>query len=475
MNPADKSTKRSWPWGVRIVLLLLGVALLGAGIVFFLGVAATARWDRYANTLRADGDPLTFEEVQAASAVIPDEKNGALVIERLHDRLEKVSKAPAGKHVLVFSQHAGEVDFFTGIRRDKIQPARDFLEPYRDLLGELSVLRDMVTGRFEVTYDPTVQGILSAMLPKLSTLRTAAKLEYLHGVLEHIDGAFAGATDSARVQLAFGATLNEHPTLIGRLVQMAVDALDVRALENLLRVGELDDKTLHEFVRIIRQRKEGITMRWVFLGERAYFLAICDELVDSTIRQTLDTMPEVAIFASTPDVLIRANQMRGVEMLTWFVDAGDDPAKLAAASQKFESETGKLTWMHGVVKLVMPSLSRAVTLHLRSLAQFDCTIAVLAAERYRLATGKMPESLDALVPTYLDEVPTDPFDGEPMRFAKTDEGIVIYSVHENFNDDGGIVTTQKDKPRYLDIGFRLNHPEHRGLILIDAPSSEDED
>ena len=85
----------------------------------------------------------------------------------------------------------------------------------------------------------------------------------------------------------------------------------------------------------------------------------------------------------------------------------------------------------------------------------------------------MPESLAVLVPTYLDEVPTDPFDGEPMRFATTDEGIVIYSINEDLTDDGGIVAKQKKRPHYLDVGFRLNRPEHRGLVLIDAPPSED--
>ena len=457
MNPVDKSTTRSWPWGVRIVLALLGVALFGAGIVFFLGVAATARWDRYAATLRAGGDPLTFDELQAARAVLPDEKNSALVIVRLHDRLEELSEEPVGEHVLVFSGHGYESDFFTGIRRDKIQPSRDFLEPYRDLLAELSVLRDMPTGRFEVMYDPPTQSITSILLPELSTLRAASRLEHLHGILEHLDGNLAGALDSARIQFAFGATLNEHPTIIGRLVQMAVDALGVRAMENLLRGGELDDVT-----------------RWALLGERAHFSGICDEYVESAqSRDRVNSIIWGGYSNILPNALIRENQMRGVEMLSWLVDAKDDPAKLVAAAQRIDTEAPKLTVMHGLGRMIMPSLSRAVTLHLRISAEFDCTITALAAERYRLATGKMPESLDALVPTYLDEVPTDPFDGEPMRFAKTDEGIVIYSICDDLVDDGGIVARQKNKPRVRDVGFRLNRPEHRGLILIDAPPLED--
>ena len=37
----------------------------------------------------------------------------------------------------------------------------------------------------------------------------------------------------------------------------------------------------------------------------------------------------------------------------------------------------------------------------------------MALERYRLANGAWPDSLAALVPKYLETVPTDPFDGKP--------------------------------------------------------------
>ena len=61
-----------------------------------------------------------------------------------------------------------------------------------------------------------------------------------------------------------------------------------------------------------------------------------------------------------------------------------------------------------------------------------------------------------------------------MRFAVTDEGIVIYSVYEDGEDDGGIVARQETQPRYLDIGFRLFRPDRRGLLIIDEPPPEDD-
>jgi len=52
-----------------------------------------------------------------------------------------------------------------------------------------------------------------------------------------------------------------------------------------------------------------------------------------------------------------------------------------------------------------------------------------------MKTGELPGTLDALVPDYIDKIPSDDFDGEPMRYSA--EKKIIYSVGEDLNDDGG--------------------------------------
>lgn len=61
----------------------------------------------------------------------------------------------------------------------------------------------------------------------------------------------------------------------------------------------------------------------------------------------------------------------------------------------------------------------------------------LALERYRLATGAYPESLDALVPLYIETMPVDRVNGAPLQYQITDAGPAIYSVGEDRDDDGG--------------------------------------
>ncbi len=50
------------------------------------------------------------------------------------------------------------------------------------------------------------------------------------------------------------------------------------------------------------------------------------------------------------------------------------------------------------------------------LASRRASVILLALRLHRAEKGKLPETLDALVPTYLPSVPLDPYDSQPMRY-----------------------------------------------------------
>jgi hypothetical protein len=70
-------------------------------------------------------------------------------------------------------------------------------------------------------------------------------------------------------------------------------------------------------------------------------------------------------------------------------------------------------------------------------AENACALAGVAMTRYRLDHGAMPSRLDDLVPAYLDEIPTDPFNGQPIKLAIKPDKWIIYSVGPDGIDDGG--------------------------------------
>jgi len=60
-------------------------------------------------------------------------------------------------------------------------------------------------------------------------------------------------------------------------------------------------------------------------------------------------------------------------------------------------------------------------------------------ERYRLAHGQYPETLDVLVPQFAEKLPHDIIGGQPLKYHRTaDARFVLYSVGWNEKDDGGV-------------------------------------
>ncbi|MEN6495908.1 MAG: hypothetical protein ABFD16_16625 [Thermoguttaceae bacterium] len=65
-------------------------------------------------------------------------------------------------------------------------------------------------------------------------------------------------------------------------------------------------------------------------------------------------------------------------------------------------------------------------------------LATVALRWYTLDHWSLPDDLSDLVPTYLPDVPKDPFSDEPLRYCREpDGGYRIYSVGSNGCDDGG--------------------------------------
>lgn len=79
-------------------------------------------------------------------------------------------------------------------------------------------------------------------------------------------------------------------------------------------------------------------------------------------------------------------------------------------------------------------------------------ITAIALERYHLKHGRPPTELTALVPEFLRAVPLDNADGKPLRYRLQPNGtFLLYSLGENFQDDGGDPTPLNPDRIYNDI------------------------
>jgi hypothetical protein len=87
--------------------------------------------------------------------------------------------------------------------------------------------------------------------------------------------------------------------------------------------------------------------------------------------------------------------------------------------EAFGSCTGLTTWKQGC----------------RTLACLSAIRLTIACKRYERKYGNLPETLEKLVPEFIPVVPTDPFDGKPMRYSR--EQRLIWSVGLDGQDNDG--------------------------------------
>lgn len=85
---------------------------------------------------------------------------------------------------------------------------------------------------------------------------------------------------------------------------------------------------------------------------------------------------------------------------------------------------------------------KVAEIDMRVIGCLCCAETALAIERYRLKYDSLPESLDELVPEFMEAVPLEPFDGEPLRYIRHDVGYMVYTIGDDWVDNGGLSKEQ---------------------------------
>lgn len=140
---------------------------------------------------------------------------------------------------------------------------------------------------------------------------------------------------------------------------------------------------------------------------------------------------------------------------------GFDPENETILPDKIEEDTRALSKMRGhsplpynfLAAIAVPNFTKAwqTTAYNQTLvneAQIAC-----ALERCRLENGDYPDTLDVLVPKYIETLPHDIIAGQPLHYRRTDDGkFLLYSVGWNEKDDGGKQSPKGNNNWNIDFG-----------------------
>ena len=231
------------------------------------------------------------------------------------------------------------------------------------------------------------------------------------------------------------------------LVAAAIENIGIETLEDVLPAVQ-DSKQLSN-LNLDDDLYGPRMLTRTFRGEEAIGLGTFDDLADDrtniayemAIRNSSNPLPNyVATIGSGPAmILVRVFLL--ADDVAAYRELMEGYQRMAAEPYfKMDRDAEPLMYLPRdglLTSELAPAFSSAMTAAARAQAIHAEAQTAVAATRYRLDHGNLPDSLELLVPNYLDEIPLDPFDGKPMRLVHKKDQWIIYSIGPDGKDDGG--------------------------------------
>ncbi len=449
-----------------VVLVVVMVAGAVIGIRRSKQDKANRLWSDYRAELIADGEPVTFADLENLRPEIPDEKNGALVIEKLIPQLEKCGNERE-ELVPLFNHKLRRVDLFYGVPRYAVDPIKVFIDERKDLVESLVVLSEGLEGRVKgMSYDFAGDNPMDFTLAVgLGRWRDAAKLEQLKAISCILNRDLKGAIKTVPVQIGIFRTLCYEPNTMAHIMRLSIVGGVCDTVELIIRSGDISEEQCELLTRLLDIEKLDISLANALRCERVWLKLLFDGLASGKIDVKSVLSESYIEYIGIPTLLeIREGQVELTGVFSAVINAADDPRELVDAVRRIQDKYGVMR--SSLVSQFVHSAESMPLDTVETIAEFRCVRTGLAAEGYRLSNGHFPKTLDVLVPEYIEKIPQDPFDGKPLKMAVTDYGILIYSIGEDGVDDGGDLKKREYSSR--DVGFRLMEAEERKKFIVNV-------
>jgi hypothetical protein len=325
-----------------------------------------------------------------------------------------------------------------------------------DVLEELQESRKRKYSRFNLRYnndDPA-----AILLPHLAVLKHICQILQLRATAELAVGKRAEACSDINLMFRVAEASRDEPILISQLVRLPMLYMALEPIAD--GFGQWSEPELQTFQEELQRLDFCADMKRSLGAERVLFGGGVIEFLrrepDKFEALSGDGKFPGAVWSAVPNGwfdLEKVNYSRFFDELVMpSIDVANrriTPSACKEAEGRIMGVLGKsqarLFFQHrAFCSLLVPG-----TLTLARKTAFGQTAAdtagiACAVERFKLAKGKLPESLGELVPQFMEKLPHDIITGQSLKYKGTDDGrYVVYSVGWNEKDDGGVTGFRK--------------------------------
>jgi hypothetical protein len=350
--------------------------------------------------------------------------------------------------------------------------------------------------------DDTTGMVVGVLLPHLGQYRDYARSLVLRLHLDLAEGETGAVVDSLLAIRRLAAHVAGEPTLISNLVGVSIEALAAGALETALTHGGLSE---HELGQLADHWSPGLgrleMAETVDLGERLFMLDLLQQAWAGRLGGDAEQAAFVTMMLGDGDALAFTGVMKLVQDERFDINAAlrasnaaydelmavletDSYPAFMERIDAYESELGQgltdaqtrqliraargeevrglsteaMTTLavRGMQHYLMPALGAARRSEYAGMVSDDLAQIAIAIERYRLATGQLPATLEDLEKHRGELFTTDRFNEQPLTYLPDQDGrgYTIYSVGRNLTDEGGL-----DQRSEGDLVFRVGVAE----------------
>jgi hypothetical protein len=479
----------------RLLMTLIWIATLAALFYAEEDWRGAHAWNKYKQELEATGAQLDLTAYIPKQ--IPDDQNFAAIplvkewftqrtnTARWEDNFSRARQqltddASENQERRTFTDLVAWQQAFDATKSGKVNPNEKFASGKLDAASRAAAAPDVLRGlsdaekdleqlraashrpaaRYPVFYD--MDNPWGILLPHLGRINQTCRRLQLRTCAELAAGRSEDALNDVKLMLYLADSVKDETFLISYLVRISCLQLATQPVWEGLAEHRWTDAQLQELQKQFQQYDFIADMKRPFDSERAA-VSLTAELIE---KKGLGYLIEIVgpgqptsmgkKFASwcggfVPHGWYCLEQLNYMKLCQMQLSGTSDPmnkrvfpGQIAENNLKLQQEfpihriAGEFLRHRLLAKLMMPALTKIPAKGAQAQVAADEVALACALERFRLANGNLPESLDALVPKFISQSPNDVIGGKPYNYRRAADGqFILYSVGWNEKDDGG--------------------------------------
>ncbi|MCK4999361.1 MAG: hypothetical protein KAS23_07495 [Anaerohalosphaera sp.] len=429
----EKHSTRFW-------LIISAVIITPIAMLMLYKMSCQSEFDRRVEALRVEGFPVSLDDLEKTYTLPEDTENAAdTYIEAFSHYQEPTEEQ------IDLLPHSGKYrpkDGDPPFPKEVIDTIESFLQQNQKTLDLLEQ-----AAKVEYCLWPRIRNEIWLNNEYLGGIKDAIKLL----CEQNLYLAQAGDTDklfnSMQTSIALIKTLSKQASLYNNLVAVSLKALCVLNLQDVMNRVSFTEEQLTLLQKQFAEMHNINAFHDSLIGERCSIIEFWK--LPPAEQKEYSMQPKSIQLLYSLSGLKQKDALLCLDYFEKYINAAKLP--LHERCEVFteidhDFRFGQLLELHLYLYNMVPfTMTKMNRVDLLVNGDLKCAKTALAIERYRRKHQTIPNSLEALVPHFITEVPRDPFDNKPLRYIKLDNGFTIYSIGDDGIDNGGISRDQARK------------------------------